>query len=108
MALWRCSYESRPAGEKFLHHGLLEGAGLSPPLLQHRQLPVHLRQHRRDGGLFGEGWKLNLVFLSDNAGMSLALVVETLSAVQELKLGSEESVIYPRSIDPHESADVCD
>ena len=31
------SNESRPSGEEFLHHGLLEGAGLLPPLLQRRQ-----------------------------------------------------------------------
>ena len=54
------SYQPRPPGEEFLHHGLLEGAGLLPPLLQRRQLPVHLSQHRRDGGLFGVGWEWNL------------------------------------------------
>src|SRR2546430_12528804 len=49
--------ESRPPGEKFLHHGLLEGAGLLPPLLQRRQLRVHVRQHPGDGGLFVFGWR---------------------------------------------------
>jgi len=49
--------QPNPPGQQFLHHALLEGAGLGLPLLQHRQLRVHLRQHGGDGGLFGEGWE---------------------------------------------------
>ena len=32
---------------------LLEGAGLVPPLLQRRQLQVHVGENGGDGGLFG-------------------------------------------------------
>jgi hypothetical protein len=47
-------YQPGAAGEEVLHHGLFEGAGFLPPLLQRRQLRVHLRQHLGDGGLFGK------------------------------------------------------
>ena len=43
-----------PPGQQFLHHALLEGAGLVAPLLQRRNLRVHVRQHGGDGGLFGD------------------------------------------------------
>ena len=49
-----CSHQARPAGEEFLHHGLLEGAGLLPPLRKRRQLRIHLHQHLGDGDLFGK------------------------------------------------------
>ena len=58
-----CGDKPRSSGEQFLHHGLLEGAGLLSPLLQRRQLRVHVRQHLGDGGLFGEGRKRNLYLL---------------------------------------------
>ena len=49
--------QSRPSGEEFLHHALLEGAGLVPPLLQRRQLQVHVGENGGDGGLFGNCWR---------------------------------------------------
>ena len=39
-----------PAGEEFLHHALLEGAGCRRPLPQLRQIHVHLFQQGCDGG----------------------------------------------------------
>ena len=36
-----------------------ERAGLLAPLLQRRQLRVHLRQYLGDGALFGKGWEWN-------------------------------------------------
>ena len=49
-----CGDEPRLAGEQFLHHGLLEGAGLVAALLQRRQLGVHVGEDGGDGGLFGD------------------------------------------------------
>ena len=42
------SNQSRPAGEEFLHHPLLEQAGLVPFLFQRGQLRVHVREHLGD------------------------------------------------------------
>ena len=53
---WLQRDEPRLAGEQFLHHGLLEGAGLLAPLLQRGQFDVHVRQRLGDGSLFDEGW----------------------------------------------------
>ena len=50
----RCSYESCSPGQQFLHHALLEGAGLVAPLLQRGDLRVHVGEDGGDGGLFGE------------------------------------------------------
>ena len=44
--------KSDSSSKQFLHHGLLEGAGFLPLLLQPRQLGIHVRQHLGDGGLF--------------------------------------------------------
>ena len=58
----RRSQQARPSGEEFLHHALLEGAGLVPPLLQRHQLHVHVGENGGDGGLFGERWERYLEF----------------------------------------------
>ena len=48
------SNESSLSSQEFLHHALLEGAGLFTPLLQGGQLRVHVGENGGDGGLFGE------------------------------------------------------
>src|SRR5205814_732922 len=52
-----CGHEPRLAGEQFLHHGLLDSAGLFAPLFQCSEFGVHVGEHGGDSGLFGERWK---------------------------------------------------
>jgi len=47
--LW--SDEPGLAGEKFLHHGLLEGAGFVAALFERGEFGVHHSQNFRDGRL---------------------------------------------------------
>ena len=54
------SNQSRPAGEEFLHHPLLEQAGLVPFLFQRGQLRVHVREHLGDRRLLGWRRQRNL------------------------------------------------
>ena len=49
------SNQSRPAGEEFLHHPLLEQAGLVPFLFQRGELRIHVREHLGDRRLLAEG-----------------------------------------------------
>src|SRR5258708_1115824 len=73
-----CGNKTRSSGEQFLHHGLLEGAGLLSPLLQRRQLRVHLRQRLGDGSLFVRFRKCEFKFVEMTAvNMSLRSALPT-------------------------------
>ena len=48
----RRSYKANPSGEQFLHHALLEAAGLGELGFQRGDLGVHVGEDGGDGGLF--------------------------------------------------------
>ena len=47
------SYQLNPSGQQFLHHALLEGAGL---VAADGEFGVHARENGSDGGLLGD-WR---------------------------------------------------
>ena len=46
------SYEANPTSQQFLHHALLEGAGLVTAGFEGGDLSVHVGEDSGDGGLF--------------------------------------------------------
>ena len=51
------SYQPNPPGQEFLHHAVLEGAGLVAAGFEGGQFGVHVGEDGGDGGLFGFGWR---------------------------------------------------